>query len=99
MIGIIILLGWTKNRRKKIRRKKGELKRSLKKFDSPVNMSIDHQQNDCESQSSGEENEWDEKETAETALKAVSDAPEPVKTTLSATVPEVEWGLSPHMYP
>ena len=53
----------------------------------------DHQQNDYESQSSGEENEGDGKETAGKALKAVSDASEPVKTTLSAAVPEAQMGV------
>jgi len=91
MIGIIILLGWTiKSREKRKKGRETSLKAHGKKFDSPVNLSTDHQQNDCESQSSGKENEWDGKETAETALKAVSDATEPVKLILSAAVPEVQ---------
>jgi len=89
-----------KQRKRDKKEEKRAKKLTEKSFDSPVNPLTDHQQNDYESQSSGEENEWDGKETAGTALKAVSDAPEPVKTTLSAAVPEVQMGvITPHVPP
>ena len=53
------------NKLKQQKKEKKEAKQAEtfaeKNFDSPVDMSTDHQQNDCESQSSGKENKWDKK--------------------------------------
>ena len=62
-------------------------KLSEKKFDSPIEKSTDHQQNDPEGQSSDDEIEVDEGETVETAFKAIPDVPESTKVNSSAVVP------------